>query len=489
VFAAVRVAYWLTGGGFTLGFAVQWQVLDTHQLRASPFGNVLRLHIQPPLFNLLIGVVERWSPFTTAVSFQLLYLVIGVAIVVAVRRLLIELGFSDAAATVGACLVAVDPIALTFENSSTYEYPVALLLVLAALACARAARTRKTLDFVAFAALLTAVVLTRALFNPLWLLACVALLAFRAHPQFRWRTIAIGLAVPVVCIGGWMAKNQAMFDDATLSSWFGMNLGRGVIAVMPKADVEALIQSGRLSSGARIRPLSGYDAYESIFGACKASSHEKVLASPTKSDGEANYNAECFLPVYAQEGRDSWHAIEARPAIYLKRRWPPFLVHFTRDPAPSATVTRDNATVRALRRVFDVAFADVPVTIDDRSWAIPLFPTLPPLTFHPSLLLIVATAFVIGRGAAGAVRARRPRDFAWAFMGLTVAYTAVVSIATEYGENARFRFIVDPMVLGVLGAIVATGVTRVSASRSARNEINLEGLDTTTRDVTLQNAR
>ena len=460
IFVAVRIAYLATGGRYTLAFDVQWQVLDPKQLSASPFGNVARMHIQPPLFNLLIGIVERWSPFTAAISFQILYLLCGLALVVAVRALLLELGFSGAAATTGACLVALDPITLTFENSSTYEYPVALLLVLAALLCARAARKRDQRTFVVYVAVLTAVVMTRALFHPLWLLACVALLAWRSGPRFPWRTIAVALIIPAVCIGGWVVKNQAMFGDATLSSWFGMNLQRGVIALMPKSDVDELIKSGKLSPAAAIRPLSGYDAYAPLFGPCTSDNHEAVLASPTKSGGQTNYNAECFLPVYAQEGRDSWHAIQARPKLYLERRFPPSVVHFTRNTAPQAVTTKENATVTALRHVYNAGFVDVPVTIHDRSWAIPLFPTLPPLTFHPSLLLILATLLIIGRGILGVVRGR-PRDAAWTFIGLTVGYTALVSIMTEYGENSRFRFTLDPIVLGVIGAVAASVVMRL----------------------------
>ena len=63
VFVVVRFAYWATGGRFsTAALSTSWQLLDLHRLTADPFGSVALLHIQPPAFNLFVGVVERWSP-------------------------------------------------------------------------------------------------------------------------------------------------------------------------------------------------------------------------------------------------------------------------------------------------------------------------------------------------------------------------------------------------------------------------------------------
>ena len=43
-----------------------------------------------------------------------------------------------------------------------------------------------------------------------------------------------------------------------------------------------------------------------------------------------------------------------------------------------------------------------------------------------------------------------------AYLAGTVAFVALVSIATEYGENGRFRFLVDPIVIGLAVAQVVT---------------------------------
>ena len=65
VFLAIRIAYWVAGGGLsTAAIGTSWQLLDAHQLAAHPLQSLTVLHIQPPLFNLFVGAVLRWSPLS-----------------------------------------------------------------------------------------------------------------------------------------------------------------------------------------------------------------------------------------------------------------------------------------------------------------------------------------------------------------------------------------------------------------------------------------
>ena len=85
------------------------------------------LHIQPPAFNLFVGVVERWSPLSAVFTYQVLYLACGLTLLLVLRALLLELGCTELAATVGTVVVALDPVLLSYENTVTYELPVATL--------------------------------------------------------------------------------------------------------------------------------------------------------------------------------------------------------------------------------------------------------------------------------------------------------------------------------------------------------------------------
>ena len=182
VFVVVHVAYWISGGGFTTAaLRDSWQLLDLHRLTADPFGSVALLHIQPPAFNLFVGIVERWSPASAAVTYQVLYAACGLTLLLTLRALLVELGCSELAATVGTVVVALDPVLLSYENTVTYELPTATLLVVSGWCCARYARTRSTASLVGFVAAITAAALTRALLHPLWVLAALALVIVAVH--------------------------------------------------------------------------------------------------------------------------------------------------------------------------------------------------------------------------------------------------------------------------------------------------------------------
>ncbi len=62
----------LTGTTSTpTSFKNLWQLVPYENLTADPFGSVWNLHIQPPLWNLAIGLIGRWSPLPESISFVL----------------------------------------------------------------------------------------------------------------------------------------------------------------------------------------------------------------------------------------------------------------------------------------------------------------------------------------------------------------------------------------------------------------------------------
>ncbi|MCU1468752.1 MAG: hypothetical protein JWM72_4680 [Actinomycetia bacterium] len=479
VFLAVRIVYWVTGGGFsTIMLHASWQLLDDKQLAAHPFQSVALLHIQPPLFNLFVGSVQRWSPLTTAVSLQFAYLGCGLVLVVALRLLLCDLGFAPWAATASACVVAVNPILLAYENTATYEYPVAALLVVSAVLCARYARDRRVATFTWFTITLTTIVLTRALLHPIWLILCMALVYVVVQDRAPARRYLAAIAIPLVLLGGWIVKNEVLFRQPTLSSWFGMNLARGVLAPLPRKDVDALIRSGELSAAARLRPLSSYDTYAPFFGQCKSSFRQDVVRSPTKHDGQSNFNAQCYLRVYDDAQHNALNAIASRPGAYLATRWPSAAQHFslpTLDKlAPGADPFRHNTVIQGLGRGFDWLLLPVSATVDDHNWTVPLFSNGTRYKIRVSIVLALATLLVAIQGVHGASallrRKRTPANLTWAYLGFTTIFITVISVATEYGENERFRVLLEPIVIGVLTAHVLTIASRLFRRLTTRDE-------------------
>ncbi len=469
-FLAVRIAYWATGGGFsTTALADSWQLLDLTQLVSHPFQNVWLLHTQPPFFNLFVGTVFRWSPIPSALTFQVVYFLLALMLVVALRALLIELGFAAFAATAGAVVVACDPGLLSYENAIIYELPVAALLVLSGLLCARYARTRRARTLVALVSVMTVIVMTRALLHPVWLGAMVALIVIAIRPRLGILRTAAIVAIPVFVIGGWVIKNQVEFGEPNLSSWLGMNLARGVIAPMPKHDIEQLIRQGTLSRAALVPAFSPYAAYAPTVGRCHTNRTEPVLRARRKRNGQSNFNAVCFLRVYRDGQRNAFAAVQERPGAYLAGRRASTTAHFWFELGPGLEPFRSNPVLRGLKDVYDAPMLSVSVAIHDRDWTNRLIPSDPAPAIPLSITLVLATAFVVGRAVFSAIRLLRRRarsgDLVWTYLGFTVAFVTAVSIATEYGENSRFRFLVDPILIGALVAAVADGAARLRSRR------------------------
>jgi hypothetical protein len=475
VFLVVRVTYFLTGGGMATSLLQgSWQLLDLKQLRSDPFGSVALLHIQPPLFNLFVGSVERWGPIDAGGIYKVLYLLCGLVLVVSLRALLHELGWSSLAATIGALVVALSPVLLSYENTITYELPVATALVLGGLWCVRYARTRSTRALVCFALALTFATMTRALLHPLWLIGVLAFVVIVARPDRGWRAVVAAFAIPVVFAGGWMVKNQVLFGEPNLSSWLGDNLARGVIAPMPKHDVRRLVRDGTLTHAALVRGFAPYSAYRPQIGRCRTDWTDPVLRRLKKHDGQSNFNAVCFLRVYHQEQANALAVVRELPGDYLGTRYAPAAVHFNEETAPGVEQFADNWTFDFLDSVWAPVLLRTDVKIHDRGWAVPLIAHAPEPTAHPALGLVAATLFVLGLGAAAAWRVLRrrgnPADLAMTVLSGTVLFVFVVSVGTEFGENARFRVLVDPIVIGITVAAITDGVRRlVSRRREARD--------------------
>ena len=130
-----------------------------------------------------------------------------------------------------------------------------------------------------------------------------------------------------------------------------------------------------------------------------------------------------------------------------------------------------NIVLRDLATTYQDAMLQVPVTVHLPDATVPLFgATVYPVSI--SIVLVLATLLVGFRAGLGAVRLRRtnraPAEVAWIFIGFTVVYVTIISIATEYGENQRFRAMIDPVLLGVFFAQLASyGLRLYKRSRAS----------------------
>src|SRR5262249_48723377 len=151
-----------------------------------------------------------------------------------------------------------------------------------------------------------------------------------------------------------------------------------------------------------VPPLSPYSAYEPLFGPCESSFSEPVLRASTTSAGITNFNAECFLPVYSDEQRNSERAALAYTGTYLRDRIGPFAQHFSLPPtngeAPGIDAFGRNPVLRGLAIAYTHAMVTMPISVHLPDAAIPLFGATD-YSVSISLVLLIATLLLIVRGA------------------------------------------------------------------------------------------
>ncbi len=452
-----------------LGFG--WQLIPWDILSTDPVRSVWYLHVQPPGWNLLLGVLAKVSPFSDAITLQVLMAVFGMAVVYFASRLGRRLGLTARAAAVLAVGATVHPEVLKGAFEPNYELAVAALMLAWLVAVARLADERPLRRaFTVVSVVLTALVMTRSLYHPLFLVVVIGIVALAHRTRVDRRTLLAVASVPLIVIGGWMVKNQVLFGTPTLSSWFGMNLQRAVIPVLPLDELEEMHDRGDVSDIAMIGPFGNYGLYESVVKPCVPEHSHRSLTEPMRTTDpySPNFNYECFLPIFDQAGSDAWAVIKKYPGTWWKGRMWSLRTTVAVSVMPSES---ESVVMRSLDDVYSVARLDYRGVLSTEGWGTPIYGRLEaPTDFGLSLVALYGLTIGIGvRAAIGWVRRRRieTRELLHLLAAFTVAFTVVVGAVAELGEQARFRTVTDPIATVVAIGWIWSQVKRARAQRQA----------------------
>lgn len=442
---------------------VAWQLAPLDALRAEPIASTWYLHIQPPLWNLGIGSVLRWSPLPDALSLQLLWFALAAATVALLADALHRLSGWRVGAAAIAVVVMCNPQVLTLAYQPAYELPTTLGLVIVLWLVARRPRSIPA-TFIACSVALTTVAMTRAMYHPLWLALVLLVLWWAWRPALDRRTIALAVMVPLLVTGGWMLKNQVLFDHFTLSSWTGMNLQRSVVQVLSPEEIDRLVAEGVISPISQEAPYGfvGYERYAPLMPPCSPTRSHPVLTIVERPGefAQPNFNYECFLPVFDQASADARAVIREVPSAYVTGRvWATKAWFMTFD---TAYETQKSPGMNALDRLYRVIDVRVPVTLSNA----PLQSSFYAAASRDTDLAVAKIAFlvlvlVVGCRSGWRVLRRRgePVDVALLIGAAIAGWTFASGVLFELGEQPRFRATTDPIVdaLGIWLVVVMVG--------------------------------
>ncbi len=443
-------------------------VLQRHLLETSFYQ-----HTQPPLFPFLLGLVLKLSPFPDGITLQVVYLALGLTLLLLLRRVLQRLGLRRWAVLAAVGLAAIYPALVVIENLPTYDEPTIVLLLWLVLLVCDHVKHASDRGFATLVAVAAAVVLIRTVFHPLWwVLLVVGVLVLR-RPAGGLRKALLIAAVPLLLILGFMVKNQVLYGQFSLTTWLGPSLSKISASVVQPRERDQLIASGDVSPIFGQPVFFDYDTYAPYLPSCTVHHRDvEVLAEPLRPrSGTANLNYWCQLQVYRQQQDDAFSFIRHHPGEFADAELAATQMYF--EPASPIIYTRN---VHRLERVDDV-FEQVVlgrVSLDPvvrTNWSV-----LRVLAYGGIDLLTLALLAVIvsvGLGVVAAIRLRRGErrvsSVGWLVVGFFVAWTTLSGSLFEINENARYRLLVDPLLIGTLVFLVDRAVASLQTRAPAKH--------------------
>jgi hypothetical protein len=458
-FVASRLIYHMVGLRFDVSpITWFWQYVDPDLLRLHLSQSLLYLHSQPPLANLGLGLVLNAFPGHESAVFAALFHFAGFVLATTLFLFMAELGISDRLSALATFIFVASPACILYESWLFYTMPVAAMLAVMARHLHRFFKHGSALDLLLCFSLAAFTALTWSLFHVAWFVLLAALLvAFRRND---WRRIALSALVPLMLIVGWYAKNQSLFGRFTNSTWFGMNLSKMTNSMLSVSERRVLVSTGKVSQVSLVPPFSSLERYQTLIPPTPPTG-VPVLDEEVKPSGVPNYNNLSYIAVSRQYGRDALRILLIKPDAYLRASAEAWQIWFT--PASAYYFLSGNRQhFSRLERFWSFLEGRI-LYHRDRT----LKATAPARYYvegllNTGILIILAYLLVVIYGVVLIVRRRDldPARLTILFLTLNVVYVMLVGNAIEVGENNRFRFSVDPLVLVIVIYVVQQALAR-----------------------------
>ncbi|MCB9767649.1 MAG: hypothetical protein H6751_14285 [Candidatus Omnitrophica bacterium] len=469
-FLLSRLWFWIQGLTFN-DSCLYWfyQYLDVDLLENDLFASLWRLHAQPPLLNLLAGIGLKMTLPLGWWFWRIVYWGMGLAQTLLLFDTMKRLGVHAwlAVALVGAYMIS--PGVLLFENWLFYPYPAATLLILSTWLLVNSSENLPTRGLFVFFLVCSCLPLLRSLFHLVWLLGVIAILWF-LRPK-AWKRILLTAALPLLLVTGWYAKNLILFDTFSGSSWMGMNFARATVFRLPDQQREEWIKEGVLSKISSVGPFSPVERYMSLIAMPDATGFT-CLDETRRGGSSPNYNHLSYIEVSKEYERDAWTVVRRKPLWWLGKIAQNLLIFF-RPVQEFGLRSGNQSSIEGWESVYDrwvngqIRPSDINKAVDGRLPAVSMWLALCYLwvLIYPMSLALGFYWIGTGRG-----RERLAKNaLVIAFIIFNIVYLMLIGNIFEYGENNRFRFMSDPLVLILSSIALNNGFSRVK-NRIGKNE-------------------
>lgn len=428
-----------------------WQNLPLVDLRANALQSLWHLHAQPPLWNALnVPLIRLFGRFHL-VALQGLHIALGSATSALVVVITARLTASRNAGIVAGLIVALDPALFLFESWVLYEVICAFLVIVIVWEILAAGPEGQTQHLLVALGAATALVLTRSLYHLAFLGPAIAVTS--AVARRRRLVFAAGLAM-ALAPAAWSAKNFEQAGFFGSSSWYGLGLWRVVLFRYGADELNPLLRRGELDPVVTLAPFTPPSRYRPLG---------YVLESDVPSlarDDLHNINIPAISAAYARSAtrlirRDPWHYV-ANVAIGYGNFSAPS-TEYDLLAAQRAHMGLHVTVWRLLTGLPLVRLFDETLPIGTLG---SIFSLLIPLS-------LVAYGYQIVRRIhrSGDINGVLREELPMVVAAYLILYTTVVGSALELGENVRFKFMIEPLLLAFWTVVAVRWARQRSAPR------------------------
>jgi hypothetical protein len=414
-----------------------YQFIDPQLLETRFWESIWYLHSQPPLLNVLTGLLYQvFSPQSRI--YQLLFSALGFVLSFLFYWLGLRLGLKKWVSAILTIWFMVSPATVLYENLYFYTYLTAILLVFAALVLSKFVETDNFWWGFGFCNALAGLCLTWAIFHLLWMITAILLVAVFYRNR---RKLIMASLIPLLLVFGWYTKNYFLFGTFNASSWVGMNLSHVTfLSPLTPLSVRKELEQGGLT---HYPPKDAFRQFRDFDGLIPIPPRRgiPVLDEQLTSTEAVNFNNPFYLQLSKLMLKDAMYFIRVRPDLYLASVKQGLTVYFH---SSTDYLLLKNKPTPQLESWWDKIFygqlSGYQGDYDNRWKTSPRY---------VGWFLVLAYIAAIGYGVnVFLVRDRYNPVFVTVimFMTFTILYFTFMANFLDLGENNRFRFTIDPLI-------------------------------------------
>jgi 4-amino-4-deoxy-L-arabinose transferase-like glycosyltransferase len=419
-----------------------WQTIHTKILLENPLQSIWYLHAQPPGYScwgwllLQAGGVEGLPSLL-----RIMHVLLGGMTVILTFKLLFVLTDRYGWALAGGMIMLFNPALVYFQAYVLYEMLLICILTTSVWLFWKTMTECGTRWLIAWLVLLNILVMTRSLFHLIY--PAVALLfAVPVLKRFNRKQTAALIFAAILLPSAWYMKNFLQYGFFGASSWYGLSLFKTAASVYTTEELDQLKKEGVIDGWTKQDPFlsdltdyrnAGFDRYSEITILSQGDFHDRSVPDISRA--------------YVRNSRRLIH-----------HHFPAYLaaVHdgFTRFCRPASTFEQLNPFRGKLfwEQGYNHLFSGQGVSryiaratgFDPGSMIYGLYPVL----ILAGGGYVVRGVFRLRGSDPNLQQARQPAVLlTLGFMLFTMLYVAVVGCLFENGENERFRFSTEPMML------------------------------------------